>query len=175
MDSKVCPVCNKDKPLSEYNKEVRSSDGLSYKCRLCRSEYRASNREGINAYNRKYERDKKGYNERFKESVRIKKLVNNTLTKKTIVKDSDIHKILGADYDTFITHLCKGFHDLYNRQPNFGVDILHVDHIIPISTAISLEEVTSLNCYTNLRYMLAKDNLDKSNYKDWKLDQKKDR
>ena len=40
-------------------------------------------------------------------------------------------------------------------------DILHIDHIIPLSTAKTVEDVNKLNHYTNLQYLLSFDNLSK--------------
>ena len=39
----------------------------------------------------------------------------------------------------------------------------HIDHIIPISSATTEEEVYKLNHYTNLRPMWGSDNIRKSN------------
>ena len=39
----------------------------------------------------------------------------------------------------------------------------HIDHIIPISSATSLEEIKKLNHYTNLKPMWCSDNIRKSN------------
>ncbi len=41
-------------------------------------------------------------------------------------------------------------------------DQWHIDHIIPLSTAKTEEDVIRLNHYTNLRPLWAKDNLAKS-------------
>lgn len=40
---------------------------------------------------------------------------------------------------------------------------IHIDHIIPISSAETLEDVYRLNHYTNLQPLWAKDNLFKYN------------
>ena len=37
--SKVCTKCGREKPLSEFGKQTRNKDGLSYHCRLCRRIY----------------------------------------------------------------------------------------------------------------------------------------
>ena len=43
----------------------------------------------------------------------------------------------------------------------------HIDHIIPLSTAITEEDVIRLCHYTNLQPLWAEDNLKKSNKLDW--------
>ena len=46
----------------------------------------------------------------------------------------------------------------YNGEFNYGWDI---DHIKPISSAKTKEEIIKLNHYTNLRPLCSKENLDK--------------
>lgn len=48
-------------------------------------------------------------------------------------------------------------HGLYNGELNFGWDI---DHIIPISSAKTEDEVINLNHYTNLQPLCGKINRD---------------
>jgi hypothetical protein len=53
---------------------------------------------------------------------------------------------------------------MYNKELNYGWDI---DHIIPVSSATSEEEVIKLNHYTNLQPLCSKIN---RNIKKDKLD-----
>jgi hypothetical protein len=46
---------------------------------------------------------------------------------------------------------------------------LHIDHIIPISTAKTEQDVIKLNHYTNLQWLIDKDNLKKSNRLNWDI------
>lgn len=39
METKICKCCHKELPLSEFNKNRNSKDGLQDKCRACFSEY----------------------------------------------------------------------------------------------------------------------------------------
>ena len=43
-----------------------------------------------------------------------------------------------------------------------GVTPVHIDHIVPLSTAYTEEEVYRLNRYSNLQLLRAEDNLAKS-------------
>lgn len=35
METKICPDCKTDKPVSEFNKNPSKADGLQYRCREC--------------------------------------------------------------------------------------------------------------------------------------------
>ena len=51
---KLCPKCRQEVPLSCFNKNARSRDGLSYQCRQCHAAYQSWYREkhGKSALNR---------------------------------------------------------------------------------------------------------------------------
>jgi hypothetical protein len=44
---------------------------------------------------------------------------------------------------------------------NYGFDGWHIDHIVPLATAKTEEQVAKLNHYTNLQPLWAKDNMSK--------------
>ena len=73
--------------------------------------------------------------------------------------------ILGCSFDEFKVYIESKFEEwmnwenkgLYNGELNYGWDI---DHIIPISTAETEEDVIKLNHYTNLQPLCSKINRD---------------
>jgi hypothetical protein len=76
---------------------------------------------------------------------------NGGFTKKTRT-----YEILGCSFEEFKSHLESKFElwmnwenrGLYNGEVNYGWDL---DHIIPISSAETEEDIIKLNHYTNLR------------------------
>lgn len=87
-------------------------------------------------------------------------------------KKNSTTDILGCSFEDFKLHLESKFEPwmnwdnrgLYNSTPNYGWDI---DHIIPVSSATTEEELIKLNHYTNLQPLCSyinrvvkKDNLD---------------
>ena len=80
----------------------------------------------------------------IRQSILIKKFISKT------------EQILGCTFQQFKEHLESKFEPwmnwenrgLYNGTENYGWDI---DHIIPISTAKTEEEIYKLNHYSNLR------------------------
>ena len=57
-------------------------------------------------------------------------------------------------------HLYKTFFANYGYEYD-GKEDVHIDHIVPLATANTEEEVIKLCHYTNLQLLKAKDNLEK--------------
>lgn len=138
--------------------------------RRCREEWREKILKGavkrnIKAVRRKRKSWRKWQAEN-KYAHQIRNAVCNAIRGKGYSKKSRTYEILGADYGTVEEHLLKGFHQVYARYPTKD-DVLHIDHIIPMKTATTEEEVLKLNHYTNLRYLLAADNHEKAAKLDW--------
>ena len=75
-------------------------------------------------------------------------------------KSSTTGKILGCNWEQFTKHIEKQFVDgmsWHNRSE------WHIDHIIPISCATTIEGLEKLSHYSNLRPLWAAQNLAKSN------------
>lgn len=62
--TKVCSKCKRELPISEFNKNKNSKDGLYSYCRQCASErtseYYKNNKEHIKTVVREYQRTEKG-------------------------------------------------------------------------------------------------------------------
>ena len=77
---------------------------------------------------------------------------------------TDTHEILGCNWDEFKIYLEKQFQlgmSWKNRSE------WHIDHIIPLASAKTEEDVIRLNHYTNLQPLWAADNLRKSDKMDY--------
>lgn len=88
----------------------------------------------------------------------ISSLVRKSFRVKGYTKLSKTHEILGCDWDTFKIHLERQFlpgMTWENRSE------WHIDHIVPLASAKTEDDVIKLNHYTNLRPLWAKDNLEK--------------
>ena len=80
----------------------------------------------------------------------------NALKRKGFKKNSKTEQILGCSFEYIKEYIESKFeswmswenHGLYNGELNYGWDI---DHIIPLSSGITEEEITKLNSYVNLR------------------------
>jgi hypothetical protein len=123
--------------------------------------YNQNNKEKIRAYERNRYKTDIIYNLRCNISASIFKSFTNNKHNKI----SNTQDILGCTFEEFKQHLEKLFEPwmtwenkgLYNGELNYGWDI---DHIIPGSVAITIEDVIKLNHYTNLQPLCSKINRD---------------
>jgi len=140
---------NKDKrqKWNENNKE-----GLQE----YRKEYYKKNKEKISKQNFDIAKNRRLNEPLYKLKYNIRSLIGSSIRRKGYKKKSSTQTILNCSFDEFKTYLESKFelwmnwenYGKYNGQLNFGWDI---DHIIPLSSAKSEEEIIKLNHYTNLR------------------------
>lgn len=93
---------------------------------------------------------------RFKTSVR--KMICCSFSRKGKVKSRKAEDILGCTIDDFILYLQSLFVDGMSFE-NHGK--WHIDHIVPLATAKTEEDIIKLCHYTNLQPLWAHDNISK--------------
>ncbi|MBQ3325998.1 hypothetical protein IJG79_02535 [Candidatus Saccharibacteria bacterium] len=150
--------------LAEYNKKYRkeNAEEISKK----RQEYDKRNRKRIT----QYYINKRNTDPLFRLSTQIRNLINKSLKNRGYGKDTHTYEILGCDYETLWEHLKQTWLDNYGTEWD-GEDY-HIDHIIPLATAKTRQEVIDLCYYENLQLLKPKDNLVKNKSLDWQLDPK---
>ena len=152
LSEKKCRICEVVKPISDYYPNYKM-------CKTCLFKKRNE---------RYYQRLKEDHLFKIKHNIKtyirlqLKQIDAKKNNNKTI-------EILGCPIHEFISHLEYKFepwmswenYGKYNGELNYGWDI---DHIIPISSAKTEEEIYKLNHYTNLQPLCSKTNRDiKSN------------
>lgn len=160
---------NKEK-IAEYQKAYYLSHKEKVKKRV--AAYKEGNKEIVDNYNKKYRaehskehaeyiKNRRQSDPTFKMICAVRNMLNNAFNKRTNVgKRKQAEEILGCSIEFFIEHLQNQFRDGMTIE-NHGE--WHIDHIIPLSTAKTEEDVIRLNHYTNLQPMWAKENLSKGN------------
>lgn len=143
----------------EYLKKNREINKM--KC----AEYRQKNPETFKNWSKKNQQKRKNYLWNYNQ-VPINKLKNSMRSRlnefiKKPEQTSRTSEFLGCDYNFLIEYLEKKF-VLGMNWENYGVYGWHIDHIIPLSSAKTEEEILKLFHYTNLQPLWAKDNLKKS-------------
>lgn len=126
------------------------------KIKIKNKAWRIANIEHINRYQIEYESRMYKTNPLFKLKTRIRKAIRESFNSNGFTKKTKTQNILGCTFDELKLHLESQFqpwmswdnHGLYNGTENYGWDI---DHIIPISSAVTEEDIIRLNHYSNLQ------------------------
>ena len=124
------------------------------------------NKDKYNAARNKKRKELMVSNSLYKLKHRVRTLISHAINRKNFRKTSKTHEILGCTYEQFKLHLESQFEswmswDNYGN-PKDGIFELNktwdIDHIIPLDSAITEEDVIKLNHYTNLRPLCSLDN-----------------
>ena len=149
---------NKEK-LKEYiiNWRVENVD----KFQSGRKNYYKKNKEEVVRKNYEYCKKRKAIDPLYKLSRGIRSLILISFKNQFTTKSKKTLEILNCSFEEFKLHLESQFDDKMNWS-NQGT-YWHMDHIIPISSAETEEDVYRLNHYTNFQPLYWLDNLKKSN------------
>ena len=172
-----CKEC--DKKYHFDNKEVSIKKSLKWRNdnkeynKIYHKEYRDKNKEECNKRISNWRKTNKSYSANYHKKRReidpLYKFICNTRTninfcfkrgtnqyKKTVKTEF----ILGCTINEFRNYISFQFKKNMNLE-NYGK--WHLDHIIPISSANTKEEIIKLCHYTNYQPLWAKENIKKSN------------
>lgn len=120
--------------------------------------YRGENWDRLLENHKVYMKSRRAADCVFDLAVRVRGLIAVKIRTAGYTKKSSAQKILGCDWKFFKEHVEKQFFGgmgWHNRRE------WHIDHIMPLATAKTEEDVIRLNHYSNLRPLWAKDNLAK--------------
>lgn len=111
--------------------------------------YASLNKEKISEYKIEYQRNRRKNDPVFKLKYSISRSIRNSLKVKKFTKSKKTVEILGCDIEFFKIYMEQKFTNEMNWD-NYG-KVWDIDHIIPLATAITEEDVIKLNHYTNLQ------------------------
>lgn len=157
MEEKKCSKCSEIKLIKDFYLNYGKPRS---QCKLCMNEYNDKIR--LENPNSKSLERKKHYQKYkndpiFALSKRLRQRLFHVLRN---YKSKSTLEILGCSYEEFKTHIESQFTDGMSWD---RLGDIHIDHIIPVSSAETVEEVYKLNHYINLQPLWAKDNLSKYN------------
>jgi hypothetical protein len=161
---------NKEKNANRL-KEWRKNNPAKVKQQTEKSKERVkqwveSNKEQRKIYYREYRKKRKAADPLYKLKSDIQRLIYLTFKRKDTTKINNTIDILGCSIEQFKLHLESKFEswmswDNYGDpkdgivEPNKTWDI---DHIIPLKTAKTVEDIIRLNHYTNLQPLCSHQN-----------------
>lgn len=195
---KTCSKCKASKEATTENFARRSSspDGLYSSCKKCGKEYREKTKDKIKLrniryinenqelykelcrksylkhkerraeYRREYDKRRKEQDHVYRLGRNIRSAITAAIGRSGFTKRAKTHAILGCSFDELAAHLERQFVSGMTWE-NRGK--WHIDHIVPIASAQSEEDVIRLNHFTNLRPVWAKENLSKGKRVDYLL------
>lgn len=149
----------KENPQAFKERTDRYREAHQVEVRESRAKYNRENRQKRTDYERSKRQSDPVY--RFRSSFRS--LISSYLRKKGYKGGKGVWEVVGCDFDAFLKYITGQFEEgmtLENYGPRGGC--WNIDHIIPICTAETDEDLERLNHYTNLRPMWASDNYKKS-------------
>lgn len=192
MKKKKCSKCKKTRLVKFFHKRKRSKDGLYTYCKKCKSEddkkycqkyndqilkkhkqYYLKNKDRIREQKKEYQARtkakrriyKREYEQKRKQTDFLYKLTQNyknricKALKGVGKKSKSTQELLGCSVECFALHIERQFKKGMTWT-NQG--LWHIDHIIPLSSANTLEERAKLFHYTNCQPLWALENLSKS-------------
>ncbi len=153
---------NKEK-INEYKRNylILNSEQKEKHKERCKKYYH-NNKNRLNKNHSKWEKSKRKSDKLFLLKRNIKTLISNSLKRN---KNNRTSEILGCTYKDFKKYIEDKWSEwmnwdnygLYNGEERIGWDL---DHIIPISSATTKEELVKLNHYTNFQPLCSKINRD---------------
>lgn len=149
---------NNKEHLKEYSKKRYEEN--KFELNEKKKIWRENNKDKINEYRRDYQKNRLVNDPLYKLTSSIRNRINQSFKRNGFTKNSKTYEILCCTFDEFKIHLEELFTEgmSWENQGDW-----HLDHIIPVSIAVSEEEVIKLNHYTNFQPLWAEDNIIKSN------------
>lgn len=127
--------------------------------------YYQNHKEHVKDYNNRYRNNKIQTNNVYRYSVVVSKLLRSVFNKKGKGNSNRLKELTGLNNEEFYKYLLQTFENNYGRCWD-GIENIHIDHIKPLATAKSKEDINTLNWYTNLQLLTAEDNMKKSKHLD---------
>ena len=167
--SKAYYEANKEKKKA-YKEDNREKVNAYYKAYYEANKekvkaYKEDNREKVNAYCKAYKKQRRDTDPLFKMKLNLGNRTYQAFKGGGYKKYSKTAETLGASYQEAFDHLEKRFTEgmEWSKHGKW-----HIDHIVPLSSAKTKEELIYLCNYTNLQPLWARDNLVKGAKLDWK-------
>jgi hypothetical protein len=165
----ICKSCKKiinseyrnsnPEKYKEKQKKYRDNNKLKEKERI--KIWRNENREKVNYKINQYEKNRKKTDSNYKLIRNVRVRIYQFFKKNGYRKNKRTLDILGCNYPFLKEYLESKFTDGMSWD-KIGEEI-HIDHIIPLSSAKNEDEVYKLCHYTNLQPLWSEDNLKKGN------------
>ena len=154
------PGYDKNRDRTAYNKARYNAPGAREKSVAAAIAWREANRDRHNANRRRRQKERRAADPAFLLETRVRNAINEAIRKGGYTKRARAHEILGCTWLEFKAHIERQFLRGMNWDNR---DLWHLDHITPIDTASTVDDIVALNHFTNLRPLWGVDNIKKKN------------
>jgi len=175
-----CTRCKLTKPLSEFYSGGRRSDcgeccramqNEKNKCpaRKARQKARDERRRQDPDYYRKqaeWQRRRAENDPAYRIKTRAKAAVVGGFSRRGWTKRSRTHELLGCSFEEFLSHLVSLAYGGMTVEDILS-DRVELDHVVPISSAATVEDVERLSHFSNFQPLWKNDNREKRDRTDW--------
>ena len=145
----------KENPQAFKERKERYVESHLEQVKESRTRYKKENRQKCTDYQRHKRQSDPIY--RFRSS--FTHLMSLYRKKKGYSGSKGTWEIVGCDFDSFLAYIQSQFEDgMTLENYGHGKGCWNIDHIIPICTAQTDEDIERLNHYTNLRPMWSSEN-----------------
>lgn len=169
---RYCKDCENKKKRENYKKNrdselerVKKYQKSSIKRKEWQKKYYEENIVKITEKRKEYKKKRRENDPLYKIKNNLSVSIRRAFKSLDYSKNTKVYEALGCSSDDFKSYIESKFepwmswdnYGLYNGDFNFGWDI---DHIVPLSTAVSEEDIIRLNHHSNLRPLCSKVNRD---------------
>lgn len=120
-------------------------------------------------YRKSYEKERRAVDPVFDLTLRVRGSIADSIKRMGYTKRNRCHQILGCDWQFLKGYIEAKFWPGMTWE-NRGQ--WEIDHIVPISSAVTEDDVIRLNHYTNLQPLWASDNRSKGAKMDWQPEER---
>lgn len=155
---KLCHKCKTEKKSTDFHNNKSKKDGLASQCKSCKKETDRNWLENNRHKRRAYTKTKRMNSPLFKIKSNLRNRLHKAYKRIRENKKTNTINILGANYITAKKHIEEQFKEGMTWE-NYGE--WHIDHIVPLASANTEEELIKLFHYTNTQPLWAEENMRK--------------
>lgn len=166
----ICKECQKikwKKHRIEHYDEIREREKKNYirnreSALKSMREYNKANWDSILKRKKEYNRKRRREDAIYREKMSLRNKVRIVFNSKGNVKSPSLEKIVGCSCNDLYNHLTSTWVKRYGKSLNG--DCCQIDHIKPLCSAKTIEEVHKSFHYSNLQLLTPDDNREKGSF-----------
>ena len=158
-------ICNAETYREKSRKYLEANP---QKCRENHRRYLENNKDSVAKYAAEYHKRKYHSDSLYKFQCHIRNTINQSFRRYETYKPRTNKEVIGITSSELRDYLLRTFEETYGYAWD-QAEPVHIDHIIPLATAKTEEDIVRLCHYTNLRLLKAHDNLIKGASQNYKI------